>query len=70
MSGVEKVAKPNPAIYKLTEQRTGRAPHELFFIDDNAANITAARECGWHGHVFTDADTLERDLIDRGLLTG
>jgi len=68
VSGEERIAKPDPRIYRLAEARFGRAPGTMLFIDDNAANITAVRQCGWHGHVFTDALTLERDLRARGLL--
>ncbi|MXO65114.1 HAD family hydrolase [Altericroceibacterium endophyticum] len=68
VSGQEKIAKPAPEIYRLAEQRFGHAPGDLFFIDDNSANITAAREAGWHTHHFANADDLERDLLARGLL--
>lgn len=68
VSGTEKVAKPDPAIYRIVEARSGCAPHELFFIDDNAANIAAAEALGWHAHLFTDAATLAEDLVDWGLL--
>ena len=68
VSGREKLAKPDPAIYRLSQNRFGRAAGELLFIDDRADNIEAAKACGWHGHLFTDAASLERDLRDRGLL--
>ena len=68
VSGTEGCAKPDPRIYALAEKRFGHAPQDLLFIDDRAENIAAARARGWHGHVFADAATLERDLIDRGLL--
>ncbi len=68
VSGVERLVKPDPAIYDLAQRRFGHAPQTMLFIDDNAANIAAVRRCGWHGHLFTDAPTLERDLRRRGLL--
>lgn len=68
VSGVEKVAKPDPAIYRIAEQRFGHPPHELLFIDDNPANIAAAQARGWQGHLFRDADALEAELVGRGLL--
>ena len=68
VSGTERVAKPDEAIYRIVEQRSGRAPADLFFIDDNAANIAAAEARGWTGHLFTDADALEADLVARGFL--
>lgn len=68
VSGTEKLAKPDPAIFRLAERRFGHAPGELFFIDDNAANVAAAGNCGWQAWQFTDAAALERELIARGLL--
>lgn len=68
VSGAEKLAKPDPAIYRLAERRFGHAGAELFFTDDNPANIAAARERGWHALQFTDAAALERELIGHGLL--
>jgi len=68
VSGVEKVAKPDPRIYEIVEQRSGREGHRLFFTDDNPANIAAARARGWNAHLFTDAAGLEAQLIAAGLL--
>lgn len=68
VSGTEKLAKPDPAIYHLAQRRFGHAPEELFFIDDNSANVAAARSCGWQAWQFTDAPALERELDARGLL--
>lgn len=68
VSGHEKVAKPDPAIYAIAETRFGLPPEQLFFIDDKTENIAAARARGWHGHVFTDAASLEADLLAHGLL--
>ena len=69
VSGHEKCVKPDPAIYAIAEARFGVPPGALLFVDDKPENIAAARARGWHGHVFTDAETLERDLVQRGLLT-
>ena len=68
VSGVEKVAKPDPAIYEIAERRFGHPGSELLFIDDNPANIAAAQARGWHGHLFADAGALEADLAARGLI--
>ena len=68
VSGREACVKPDPAIYRLLEQRAQAAPQELFFIDDRADNVAAARACGWHGHQFTDAGRLQADLLAAGLL--
>lgn len=68
VSGVEKVAKPDPQIYAITEARSGRKGAALFFTDDNPANIATARARGWQAHLFTDAAGLEAALCAAGLL--
>ena len=68
VSGVERLAKPNPAIYALAAARFGRAPGSMLFVDDSAANVEAARTCGWHAHHFVDAAGLRADLAKRCLL--
>ena len=69
VSGREKLAKPDPAIFSLAEKRFGLAPGAMLFIDDNAANIDAARQGGWQVHHFTGAANLRADLVRRGLLS-
>ncbi len=68
VSGVEKVAKPEARIYAILEDRSGRAGTELFFTDDNPANIAAAKARGWDAHLFTDARSLEAQLVAADLL--
>jgi 2-haloacid dehalogenase len=68
VSGAEKLVKPDPEIYHLAQRRFGHAPEDLFFIDDNPANVAAAQACGWQAGQFTDAAALERELEVRGLL--
>jgi 2-haloacid dehalogenase len=68
VSGEERVAKPDPAIFAIAEKRFGRPPHELFFTDDNPANVAAACERGWRGHLFQGAAELETELTKLGLL--
>ena len=68
VSGVEKVAKPEPRIYEIVEARSRRAGAQLFFTDDNPANIAAAEARGWAAHLFTDAAGLEAALVKAGLL--
>ncbi len=68
VSGEEKLAKPDPAIFALAEARFGRSASTMLFIDDNRTNVDAAAACGWHVHHFTDAAALESDLADRKLI--
>lgn len=68
VSGTEKVAKPDPRIYEIVEERSGRQGEALFFTDDNPANVDAARARGWNAHLFTDAAALEAQLSASGYL--
>lgn len=68
VSGVEKLAKPDPAIYALAARRFGLAPAKMLFIDDSRPNVESARACGWQAHHFSDAATLRAELTERGLL--
>jgi 2-haloacid dehalogenase len=68
VSGVEKIAKPDHRIFALAAQRFGHNPAAMLFIDDNAANIAAARDCGWQVHHFVDAEALAVDLRRRSLI--
>ena len=68
VSGVEKIAKPDPAIYALAARRFGHPPGSMLFIDDNAANVAAARAGGWQAHHFSDAPGLADELRARGLI--
>lgn len=68
VSGVEKVAKPEARIYAIVEERSGRAGAELFFTDDNPANIAAAKSRGWDAHLFIDAGSLEAQLENADFL--
>jgi putative hydrolase of the HAD superfamily len=57
-------AKPAREFYAAIEARTGYAPADIFFIDDKAANVEAARARGWNAAVWTGQDRLA-DLIAR-----
>ena len=52
ISGIERLVKPDRAIYDLTAKRMGLPPHDLLFLDDNAPNVDAARRFGWRSLVF------------------
>ena len=68
VSGEERVAKPDQAIFAIAERRFGHAPGELFFTDDNPANVAAASSRGWHAHLFEGSAGLEAELVRLGLL--
>lgn len=68
VSGDEKVAKPAARIFEIAAERFGRDPATMLFIDDNPANVEAAKALGWKVHHFVNAEGLEADLFARGLL--
>lgn len=69
VSGVEKMVKPDPAIYALARERFGLRPDEAIFIDDNLDNVVSARENGFVAHHFMNADLLRKELVALRLLT-
>ena len=62
VSGVEKLKKPDPAIYQLALDRFDLNPATTLFIDDNARNIAAAAAMGIQVHHFTDSAALRKLL--------
>ncbi|MBB6348533.1 HAD family hydrolase [Nonomuraea muscovyensis] len=47
------VAKPDRRAYEICAARMGVAPSRVLFIDDNEANVVAAREAGMSAELFT-----------------
>lgn len=68
VSGQEKLSKPDRKIYELAMSRFGLKAGEALFVDDLAANATAAEEAGLAGHQFLSADLLRTRLAELGLL--
>ena len=68
VSGEERLAKPDPAIFTLALERFGLDAETCVFIDDSPANVAAANALGMTGLHFTDADRLRADLEALGLL--
>ena len=69
VSGEEGVAKPDPEIFEVLEERV---PHRAglddgIFIDHSPAHVAAASETGIDAVHFTGADHLREDLIARGM---
>lgn len=48
------LAKPDPAIYRLTCERLAVAPDGIVFLDDKEANVLAACDLGWHAVLHRD----------------
>jgi 2-haloacid dehalogenase len=70
ISGLEGVAKPDRKIFEILLSRYGLAPEATVFIDDQPANVAAAKELGLVAIEFTTSAQLRRDLFDLGLPVG
>ena len=70
VSGVERVAKPDPAIYHLLLDRHGLTAGSTFYTDDLAVNVEAARRVGIRAELFVDGRTLRDQLAAAGVLAG
>lgn len=68
VSGIEKLAKPDPAIFHRACERFAIRPETSLFIDDLAANVAAAAALGFDTHRFQGSPGLETALKDRGLI--
>jgi 2-haloacid dehalogenase len=62
VSGVERLLKPEPAIYRLLLDRYGLTAADCVFIDDSPANVEGARAIGMHALHFKGPEALEADL--------
>ncbi|MEM9738380.1 MAG: HAD family phosphatase [Pseudomonadota bacterium] len=69
VSGEEGVIKPHPEIYQIALARMGNPdPATVYFVDDRAENIAAAKALGMDGHLFDGAQGLRAALVAKGLL--
>ena len=68
VSGREGVIKPDPRIFRILCERYNVEPRSAVFIDDVAANASAASALGLHGIHFRSADQLRQELVAAGIL--
>lgn len=68
VSGIEKSRKPFPEIYKLLFNRYNVDPSSALFIDDNKANIAAAKTLGLNTILFQSPEQLKADLINMKII--
>lgn len=68
VSGVEKLHKPDAAIYRLAERRFGLTPARTVFFDDTARNVEGAQAVGWHAFRFVTAERARADLASLGVV--
>lgn len=62
VSGEIKSIKPDREIYDHHARSFDLDPAHALFIDDSQKNVDGARAAGWQAVLFTDAETLRRDL--------
>ena len=62
VSGEEKMAKPDPRIFRILLERYHINPSEAVFVDDNMPNIEAAKQLGLHTLLFQSSEQLRKAL--------
>ena len=62
VSGMEKMKKPDPAIYRLLLARFNLSPDHCLFIDDNLRNVVAAQNEGIFGIHYVNPSNLMETL--------
>jgi len=67
VSGRVGLLKPEAEIFAHHAAGYDLVPEATLFIDDVAANVTAARNAGWHSVQFFNPDRLRRDLRSLGV---
>jgi HAD superfamily hydrolase (TIGR01509 family) len=59
--------KPHAEIFNQFIANSGFLPKQIFFTDDNARNVAAARIAGMRSALYTDMIQLSRDLELEGI---
>jgi 2-haloacid dehalogenase len=67
LSGEYRMIKPDPRFFRAALDEIGIPAENLTFIDDNLANVAAAKALGFAALAFTDASRLKADLASLGL---
>jgi HAD superfamily hydrolase (TIGR01509 family) len=62
-----RVMKPDPRIYLEAAKLAGMDPESIFFTDDRAENVAAARGAGFDAVLFENARQLSAELRARGI---
>jgi len=68
VSGREKIAKPDPRLYRLLLDRYSVDVSCAVFVDDNPNNCESAADLGLTAIQFSDADALRTRLVGLGFL--
>jgi len=64
------MVKPDPEIFKLMAEKIGCKLSECIFVDDWDKNIDAANKLGMKGILFTDNESLFKELKKLKIQTG
>ena len=67
LSFLEKVIKPDAAIYHLLMNRYGLKPEECVFLDDTEKNIIGAQAAGMNGIIFKNKEQAIEELRKLGV---
>ena len=67
VSGEVKLTKPDPAIYRLLNEKFKVDLKKSLFIDDREDNVKGAVDLGMDGIVFKGYDALMGELMKRGI---
>jgi FMN phosphatase YigB (HAD superfamily) len=67
VSGLERLVKPDPRIFRVFCERYSLAPEHCVFIDDSEPNVISARNAGMTAIHFTGPEALRTELAGLGL---
>lgn len=70
VSGEERIAKPDPRIWRIVLERFGLSAPDVLFTDDTPRNLAAAGSLGFVTTRFTSPRALRAELVARRLLDG
>jgi glucose-1-phosphatase len=59
--------KPDPAIFAAAAEKAGRAPEEIFFVDDIAGHVAGAKAAGFDAVQYTTTKKFVEDVRSRGM---
>ncbi|TAG03655.1 MAG: HAD family phosphatase [Betaproteobacteria bacterium] len=66
-SGRVGLIKPDPAIFRAAESMLQMEPRETLFLDDVAAIVESAKQCGWHAAQITSPADVLAAVADFGV---
>ncbi|PJE62323.1 hypothetical protein COU88_05675 [Candidatus Roizmanbacteria bacterium CG10_big_fil_rev_8_21_14_0_10_39_6] len=55
-SSIEKVRKPQKAMFELAQKRAGLAPDQILFVENGKKHVDAAKEVGWSTFLYDSSD--------------